>query len=288
MRSRALIREDKLAIAMTLATLLYVLGFFWIIFHEGGRRAFWYHYRHTAWLSLTWVMVIYVYRRHHLPGVVDIYEQLNGWVNHEVGNTAVRMGMDLQRIAEQGAALGEEGGKALAELERELKTMSASADAILRLTRARMLGLGVGDRKFAVAEVNLSGAIDEAIERLEPPALAKGIRLSSDVMPAQISCDETMIVIMTTNLIENAIKYTPRPDKDDCYNVVHVTCVARDGLVHLCVADSGPGIPAEMRERVFLPGQRLSETESERGNRPRPRPRPRDRPPAQGADFDWR
>ncbi|MYM83572.1 hypothetical protein GTP44_16620, partial [Duganella sp. FT50W] len=46
-------------------------------------------------------------------------------------------------------------------------------------------------------------------------------------------------------LVENAVRYTPAP------GIVIVSCGRQDGRSFLRVADSGPGIPQEMQERVF-------------------------------------
>jgi signal transduction histidine kinase len=50
---------------------------------------------------------------------------------------------------------------------------------------------------------------------------------------------------MFSNLFGNALKYTPRGGSID------VSLTKADGEVVLRVADTGPGIPAEDRERVF-------------------------------------
>ena len=47
------------------------------------------------------------------------------------------------------------------------------------------------------------------------------------------------------NLLENAVRYTPRGTH------VRVETASRDGAVVLAVADSGPGIPPEDRPRIF-------------------------------------
>ncbi len=62
---------------------------------------------------------------------------------------------------------------------------------------------------------------------------------------------------MIRNLVENAIRYTPPSGHVD------VTLVRVGNTVRLRVADSGPGIPEEEREKVFTRFYRSSEHEGE-------------------------
>jgi two-component system OmpR family sensor kinase len=63
--------------------------------------------------------------------------------------------------------------------------------------------------------------------------------------PAVVTGDPASLGILLSNLIDNALRYTPRGGRID-------VSVDRDQHgVTLSVADTGPGIPAEARERVF-------------------------------------
>jgi signal transduction histidine kinase len=57
--------------------------------------------------------------------------------------------------------------------------------------------------------------------------------------------DDALLRRMFSNLLGNALRYTPRGGSID------VSLTKSDGEVVLRVADTGPGIPAEERERVF-------------------------------------
>ncbi len=63
--------------------------------------------------------------------------------------------------------------------------------------------------------------------------------------PATVCGARDMFDILVSNLINNAIKYTPDG------GTIEVRVARRDDEILLEVADSGPGIPAEDRERVF-------------------------------------
>lgn len=62
---------------------------------------------------------------------------------------------------------------------------------------------------------------------------------------ASVDGDPAALAILLSNLVDNALRYTPPGGRID----VSVSCP--DGVPVLEVADTGPGIPAAERERVF-------------------------------------
>ncbi|MGH2594219.1 MAG: sensor histidine kinase, partial [Anaerolineae bacterium] len=57
--------------------------------------------------------------------------------------------------------------------------------------------------------------------------------------------DPVHIRRVLTNLVDNALKFVGSGGE------VRASAVRDDGFVRFCVADNGPGIPAEYRERIF-------------------------------------
>jgi signal transduction histidine kinase len=192
--------------------------------------------------------------------VIDVLDELTAWVSHEYTNSATRMGMHTQLISNEAAVLSGQGQGALAALERERESISSSTEAILRLTRTRIKRFRVGGEKFAVRALNLQALVDEAVDFVELRAQEKRITLALRLESARIAGDGGLISVMALNLLENAVKYTPEGGR------VEIGCGTELATVFLSVEDNGPGIPEDMRERIFLPGQRLSDTESERGS----------------------
>ena len=81
---------------------------------------------------------------------------------------------------------------------------------------------------------------------MEPIASAKGVDLGvADAQAAIIVGDAQSVRTLLANLVDNAIRYTPRGGRIDVE--------ARDdgGSCTLAVRDSGPGISIDERERVF-------------------------------------
>jgi two-component system OmpR family sensor kinase len=94
--------------------------------------------------------------------------------------------------------------------------------------------------------VDVAGVARRAVADLAGVAQAKNIDLGlqrADV--GQVEGQPDALMILTRNLIDNAIKYTPAG------GTVDVSVAVENGGVVLTVEDSGPGIPPEERERVF-------------------------------------
>jgi signal transduction histidine kinase len=206
-------------------------------------------------------MLLYVEdRRARLLRVIDVLDELIAWVSHESANSATRMGMHVQLIRDGAESPRGQAQGPLAALERERESMRRSTEAILRLASTRLVALGVGGEKYEVRALNLLTLVDEAADFVELRAQEKRIGIAPRLECACIAGDAGLISIMALNLLENAVKYTPEGGR------VEVACRTEQSRVLLIVEDSGPGVPEAMRDRIFLPGQRLSETESERGS----------------------
>ena len=102
-----------------------------------------------------------------------------------------------------------------------------------------------GGYPVVVAPVNLTTLVSECVRELRPPADDNGITVRTSLEPVTLQGDDTLLRRMFSNLFGNALKYTPRGGSID------VSLTKADGEVVLRVADTGPGIPAEDRERVF-------------------------------------
>jgi signal transduction histidine kinase len=94
--------------------------------------------------------------------------------------------------------------------------------------------------------VALTTLIQERMAELEPLASARRIELEFFAEDETwISGVRERLVSLVDNLIENAVKYSPEGGR------IQVDVRPLDGFARLRVSDTGPGIPAELRERVF-------------------------------------
>ena len=103
--------------------------------------------------------------------------------------------------------------------------------------------------------VDLAAVAADVARRARPLAEAAGLWLEAPGSPAApaaiVRGDRDRIVQVTLILIDNAIRHTPAG------GVVRVTVGTVRGEGELAVADEGPGIPPQDRERIFEPFARL-------------------------------
>lgn len=99
------------------------------------------------------------------------------------------------------------------------------------------------------------------LEEVLPPALADtpGVEVTDvEEIPA-VQADPPLLERVIANLVANASRHTPPGQK------VLVTASALAGRVELRVIDRGPGLPADGRDRLFEPFQRLGDTDNATG-----------------------
>jgi two-component system sensor histidine kinase QseC len=98
-----------------------------------------------------------------------------------------------------------------------------------------------------VNPVDLHKLATEIIAYLVPIALEKNIDIELAPAPPRVMIrgNDTALGILIRNIVDNAIRYTPEK------GAVNVSIINEDQKVIFRVVDTGPGIPIELRERVF-------------------------------------
>lgn len=135
----------------------------------------------------------------------------------------------------------EEYRESLAVALDESRRLSQIVDDLFTLARADAGEYPLRPRDFYLEEL-----ASDCVRAARSAAAARGVTLSYEPdgeMP--IHADEALVRRLAMNLLDNAIKYTPEGGK------VRVACARAGGEYSLTVRDSGPGIPAEAREKIF-------------------------------------
>ena len=105
-------------------------------------------------------------------------------------------------------------------------------------------------------KITVDALVDEVLADLEPLAQEKNIKLIGKCENITMVGSDILIYRLVYNLVENAIKYNHTGGQ------VTVTADRKEKQVHLSVADTGNGIPEELRERVFEPFFRVDKSRS--------------------------
>jgi signal transduction histidine kinase len=143
---------------------------------------------------------------------------------------------------------------ALATVSQQTSRLARLVDDMLVLARA-----DAGGYPMVPAEVDLDAVVGECVRELRPRAAAKNIRVTSRLEPISVTADEALLRRMFGNLLTNAVNYTPDG------GAIDVTMAQQAGAVAVEIADTGPGIAAADRDRVFERFVRLDPARAEGG-----------------------
>ncbi len=103
-----------------------------------------------------------------------------------------------------------------------------------------------GELELSLGEYTMSDVVHTVVIATESLAAEKGLALEAAV-PADLPTgtgDERRIAQVLLNLVGNAIKFTDAGEID-------ISVEARNGAYEVRVADTGPGIAAELQEQIF-------------------------------------
>jgi len=133
---------------------------------------------------------------------------------------------------------------------QSLEIVSEEADRLSRLV-GDVLDLAKLDaRRFTVLqeEVDMEHLVERAYTTFNDEARRRGIDYRSELhaQPVLITDGDRVLQIIT-NLLSNAFRWTPDGGRID------LGLAQENGTVAVTVADSGPGITQEQRERIFRP-----------------------------------
>jgi two-component system sensor histidine kinase TctE len=125
-------------------------------------------------------------------------------------------------------------------LQEGVRQLAHSSNQLLTLARADPAA-NISARK---QPVDLNAIIGEVVAKFYDRALQGNIDLGIDVHTVSIKADPSLLDDLVSNLVDNALKYTPAGGS------VTVSAGQLNGKPFLAVEDSGPGIPADERQRV--------------------------------------
>lgn len=129
----------------------------------------------------------------------------------------------------------------MSDISDEIDRESHIIEDLLSLVRMDKTSPGIN-----ITSVRVNGLVESVLKRLRPIARKRNIELIFEsIREVTADIDEVKFSLVITNLVENAIKY----NKEDGW--VKVTLDADHKFFYLKVADSGIGIPAELKDRVF-------------------------------------
>ncbi|HUO90601.1 MAG TPA: HAMP domain-containing sensor histidine kinase [Rhizomicrobium sp.] len=144
----------------------------------------------------------------------------------------------------------------------EIESAVAETDQLITTFNALLLiaEADAGVTRGEMAAIDLAPIAEDMAELYAPLAEEKGVNLKIEPAGAtMIEGNRSLVSQALANLVDNAIKYTPAG------GAVTVTALETPQGVELHVADTGPGIPPEERNRVVERFVRLDASRSAPG-----------------------
>lgn len=140
----------------------------------------------------------------------------------------------------------------LIRADHALDRLAGLMEDLLDLSRLQTGALILRRQAVSIDDV-MARALDDV--GVEP----RGVILDIDEDLPAVLADPVLLERVLANLIANAQRFSPVDSPP------RVIARSAEGRIHILVADQGPGIPSEDRERVFAPFQRLGDSDSSTG-----------------------
>ena len=162
-------------------------------------------------------------------------------VGHELRTPLTSMRTALSLLA---------SGRVGASPEKARQMLTIALDETDRLTRLvndmlDLQRLELGRFRLHLQGCDAAHLVHQAADALQPVAEKAGLRLEVSAEPVPLRADPDRIVQVLTNLLTNAVKFSP------VGTTVHVSSERRDADALFRVADQGPGISAGQQAGIF-------------------------------------
>jgi two-component system sensor histidine kinase/response regulator len=166
-------------------------------------------------------------------------ERLTAFVVHDLKNPVNSMDLHAQLLLRD---------RELPERAREsVRAIRSEARSLLRLV-LNLLDISKSEEGQLIprpSTIDLEALVADVLEAHQLEAQNAGLRLDSAIEASSISADPDLLRRVLENLLDNAMRHAPADTS------VRVASIRRDHGVELRVADGGPGIPPDMRDKIF-------------------------------------
>ena len=160
---------------------------------------------------------------------------------HELRTPLTALDLQVQQLSD--ASTDEERAPATAQLRAGVDRATRLVEQLLALAREER------DTRAPTESVDLGEVVRDVLEELLPLADRRGVDVGVEGEPvATVRGERDSLRVLVRNLVDNAIRYTPRSGRVD----IELDSSSKGmTAARLVVVDTGPGIASDERDRVF-------------------------------------
>jgi signal transduction histidine kinase len=187
--------------------------------------------------------------------LLDGLRQVSSDIAHDLRTPLGRLRQKLEDAREHASTT--------AEYQSATEAALTEADSLLEIFSAllRIAQIEAGAQKSGFTDVDLSELMHSIADAYEPSAEDSQHKLEVDVVPGvTMTGDRQLLAQLFSNLVENALTHTPDG------STVRLALHPKANGFEAEVADNGPGIPTEEREKVFDRFYRLDRSRTTKGS----------------------
>jgi heavy metal sensor kinase len=129
-----------------------------------------------------------------------------------------------------------------------LAQVETQVDRLIRLTKDLLFLSRLDDKRssWQLTAIDLSDLLAATVEQIQPLATEKGLELIAEIQPQlTIQCEPDYLIGICLNLLDNAIKYTPRSGQ------IRLQAYTQIDSIQIVVSDTGVGIDPQYLPHLF-------------------------------------
>ncbi|HYL59932.1 MAG TPA: ATP-binding protein [Candidatus Acidoferrales bacterium] len=162
-------------------------------------------------------------------------------LSHELRTPLTSLALSAELLSRESVESTPKNHELLQVILEECSRMRQLTDNLLNLARGEMPAIAVQQKRLDLARLAA-----DVTHRFALQAREKHIEIEERIEPVpEIVGDPIKLSWVISNLVGNALRYTPEG------GTISVAAVARERASRLEVSDSGPGIPADLKDYIF-------------------------------------
>ncbi len=166
-------------------------------------------------------------------------ERLSAFVVHDLKNPVNSMDLHAQLLL-RNPELPACARDSVQRIRDEVRSLMRLVLNLLDISKSEQ-----GELTPRVFDVDLDALVADLLDTHDLKARSAGVTLGRAIDVGVVLADEDLLRRVLENLLDNALRHAPAKSE------IRIAAIERENAIEIRVADRGPGISPEMRERIF-------------------------------------